>query len=91
MTGPRLVAKSGEFVGKSTVARRLHHAAAADDGPSLHRCRGSEADAPAIRSMNLPNMLPKASAAGGGEEGGGKEVGEPPEGRADDDKPPRRG
>ena len=27
--------------------------------------------------MNLPNMLPKASAAGGGKEGGGEEADEP--------------
>ena len=64
-----MVAERGEFLGKVTVGRRLHHAVAADDGPSLRRCRGSEADAPAIWSMNLADMLPKASAAGGSEEG----------------------
>jgi hypothetical protein len=64
-----LVAESGEFLGKVTVGRRLHHAVAADDGPSLLRCRGSEADAPAIWSMNLADMLRKASVAGGSEEG----------------------
>ena len=51
--------------GKKTPSprRRRHY------GPSLLRCRGSEADAPAIWSMNLADMLRKASVAGGSEEG----------------------